>query len=391
MAGKQAISEIFEQAVNDYLQWMASSGYAPGTCNCHQNELIRFLDFVKHRRLEWNETFTLKILDAFKKDKPSSAGFAVKGLSSYLFRQNRVGRPIEQIKYLLPEIYEQYLLYHQRSQGVPYRRIKQIKRVLAAMNDYLKRHKIHLSALKIDQIDAFLAEFFTPFSPGTRKAYRSVIRKFLNYLYFERRIIKRNLAALVIGPPMFARAKPPSYLRPQEIKKLFDSARLSSPLDIRTYAMLHLAYTLGLRPDEICSITLDDISLSRGEISVEDRKTDAPVILPIPEKTVKAIAAYLVGVRPHTHHRTLFISLKAPLRPISATAISNHIKALMRKANLSSSAYWLRHTYAQNLLEAGASIYEIKEMLGHDSIESTRQYLHVHIKLMRKVLFDEEL
>jgi site-specific recombinase XerD len=136
---------------------------------------------------------------------------------------------------------------------------------------------------------------------------------------------------------------------------------------------------------------LDDISLSRGEISVEDRKTDAPVILPIPEKTVKAIAAYLVGVRPHTHHRTLFISLKAPLRPISATAISNHIKALMRKANLSSSAYWLRHTYAQNLLEAGASIYEIKEMLGHDSIESTRQYLHVHIKLMRKVLFDEEL
>jgi integrase/recombinase XerD len=63
----------------------------------------------------------------------------------------------------------------------------------------------------------------------------------------------------------------------------------------------------------------------------------------------------------------------------------------MRKVNPSSSAYWLRHTYAQNLLEAGVSIYEIKEMLGHDSIESTRKYLHIHIKLMREVLFDETI
>jgi site-specific recombinase XerD len=63
----------------------------------------------------------------------------------------------------------------------------------------------------------------------------------------------------------------------------------------------------------------------------------------------------------------------------------------MRQAAPCSSAYWLRHTYAQNLLEAGVSIYEIKEMLGHDSIESTKKYLHIHIKLMRKVLFDETI
>ena len=60
-----------------------------------------------------------------------------------------------------------------------------------------------------------------------------------------------------------------------------------------------------------------------------------------------------------------------------------------RPVQPSSTAYWLRHTYAQNLLEAGSSIFEIKEMLGHDKIESTKLYLHVHLKLMRKVLFDE--
>ena len=61
----------------------------------------------------------------------------------------------------------------------------------------------------------------------------------------------------------------------------------------------------------------------------------------------------------------------------------------MKKACLPSTAYWLRHTYAQNLLEAGCSIFEIKEMLGHDKIESTKNYLRIHIQLMRKVLFDE--
>ena len=63
----------------------------------------------------------------------------------------------------------------------------------------------------------------------------------------------------------------------------------------------------------------------------------------------------------------------------------------MRNNNLRASAYWLRHSYAQNLLEAGVSIYGIKEMMGHKNIESTRKYLSIHIKLMREVIIDEPL
>jgi integrase/recombinase XerD len=63
----------------------------------------------------------------------------------------------------------------------------------------------------------------------------------------------------------------------------------------------------------------------------------------------------------------------------------------MRKAGLpkEATAYWLRHTYAQHLLEAGVSVFEIKEMLGHDDIDATRRYLHIHIKLMRRVILGE--
>jgi len=109
----------------------------------------------------------------------------------------------------------------------------------------------------------------------------------------------------------------------------------------------------------------------------------------MPEHTVKAIAAYVIGARPQSEHRRVFLTRLPPFRPMSPNGVGRHITKAMRNSNLLSTAYWLRHTYAQNLLEAGCSIFEIKEMLGHDKIESTRLYLHVHIKLMRKVLFDE--
>ena len=380
-----------KQAVDDYLQWMISNGYSLESVENHRKTLKHFVSFANSRKIAWHDIFTLETLDDFQKGKSKSAAHAVRGLSRYLFRQNRIPMPIEMVEYRLPEIYAGYLAYYQRRRQVPNRRIKQAQRVFSAMHDYLKKHKIHLSGLKIDHIDDFLAEFFTPFSPATRKVYRSVIRGFLKYLYYERRIIKKDLAPLIVGAPIFSRAKPPSFLRPHEIKKLFAAARLSTPLDTRTNASLHLAYTMGLRPAEICSITLDDISLSSGQLRIRQRKTYNPAVLPMPEEAVKAIAAYLIGGRPKSRHRTLFLSFNAPFGPISTVVLNTHIKTLMRQVNLPSSVYWLRHTYAQNLLEAGASIYEIKEMMGHDSIESTQAYLQVDIKLMRKVLFDETL
>jgi len=188
---------------------------------------------------------------------------------------------------------------------------------------------------------------------------------------------------------MFAQAKPPTFLRADELKRLFDSIELSSQTGLRTYAMLQLAYTLGLRPIEICQITLDDISFRKAKLSINIRKCHNPLKLPLPEITIKAIAAYIIGARPQSAHRTLFLSLQPPYGSITPTTVNHHFKVHMQKVNPAATAYWLRHTYAQNLLQTGVSLYEIKELLGHDSIESTRKYLLIHIKLMREVLFDE--
>ncbi len=291
----------------------------------------------------------------------------------------------------LPAIYREYLFYKQKYQQAPYNSIMRHKRVLQAFARYLKQHQIKLRALQIQHIDEFCRKFFKDFSDNTRRIYRGCLRGFLRYLYNERRILKKDLAPLVIGATMFAQNKPPKFLRPDEVTSLFAGLKYATACDLRAAAMVHLAYLLGMRPCEISLLALDDIHFGKAEIRLRHRKNDCPTYLPLPEKMIKVIAAYLVGGRAKSEHRNLFLTLHPPHRPVNPNTVAFCIKRRMNTAGLSGTAYWLRHTYAQNLLQAGLSIYEVKEMLGHTSIESTRRYLHIHIKLMREVLFDEDL
>ena len=377
-----------KRAVDDYLLWMISSGYAEATIKNYEQILNHFVDFIACHKIGWDQIFSSANLHGFDQNTKTELA-AVRGLCRYLVKQKRINAPIDKQKYQLANIYEAYLHYYATARQVNNRRIKSIRRVLAALEDYLENKKIKLTVLTIEHLDAFFAEFNCGFSPATCKVYRSIIRGFLSYLYHQRQILKRDLAPLVVGAPMFAKAKPPTFLRSNELKSMFDSIDLCSQSGLRTYAMLQLAYTLGLRPIEICQITLDNISFRKAELNIDWRKCHNPLKLPLAEVAIKAIAAYLIGARPQSALRTLFLSLHPPYGRITPTTVHYYFKTTMHKINPAASVYWLRHTYAQNLLEAGVSLFEIKELLGHDSIESTRKYLLIHIKLMREVLFDE--
>ena len=348
-----------EQAIGNYLQWMTGQGYSPNTTESHGRELNQFLIFVNKRRFRWDEIFTLDTLKWFQKVRALKWAHGVRGLSRYLFEQGKIAEPIPPRKapVKLPDIYEQYLAYHKQSQQACARKIKAVKRVLAALNDYLETSKIRLCRLRIQHVDAFLAVFNDGFLPATCKTYRGYLRGFLKYLYHERQHILTDLAPLVVGRRLYAQAKPPQFLRPHEVERLFSSLKVSSATDIRTYAMVHLAYSLGLRPVEISRISLDDISFVKAELTLKHRKSNNPMTLPVPEHTIKAIAAYLIGARPNSKSRAVFLSFHPPHGPLGAGVLGRYITECMKEAGLSSTAYWLRHTYAQNLLETGSSIF----------------------------------
>jgi site-specific recombinase XerD len=382
-----------KRAIADYLYWMKSVNYSPANRHQHQVQLELFLDFVKSRRLHWQQLFTVKTREHFKKFNGLATTAAVNGLSRHLVAQGQIKTPLPHCARhrKLGGIYEDYLRYRQNAHQTDTHQLVGIRRVLSALCDYLNAQDITLQRLRIEQLDAFMAEFCKPFSQRTCGTYRYIVRGFLSYLHQQRGILKKDLAPLLIGAPQFAKAKPPKFLRPHEVQQLFESLSVASAKDLRTYVMVHMAYTLGLRPCEICRITLDDIAFKKAQLNVEDRKNKQPLTLPIPEKTLKAIVAYMIGGRPNSQDRHLILSFHAPYGPIAPGLVGRYIQEAMHTAGLSSTPYWLRHSYAQHLLSSGASIYEIKQMLGHRLIESSRKYLHIHTDLMREVILDEPL
>jgi integrase/recombinase XerD len=384
---------LLEHAIEDYLKWMSVNGYAQSTQANYKLTLLCFLAFIKPRRYLWNDVFTQDTLKLFSKIRGISCSHAINGLARYLFEKNEIAHTVLPPKssQSLPKIYEDYLLHYKQNRTVTDIAVKRIRRVLCAFDDYCQRNGIQLRSLKIEHVDTFCEEFFKGFKSSSCGVYRSYLRRFLNYLFHECRVLTKNLASMVVGRREYADCKPPRFLRPAEVQRLFDNLNTATTSGVRTYAMVHIAYTMGLRPIEISHICLDDISFGRQLLRLNLRKGNNPCELPIPEHTIKAVAAYIIGARPKSQCRQLFLTLHPPHRPLSANSVGHHITQAMKRCGLDASAYWMRHTYAQNLLEAGASVYEIKEMLGHDKIESSKCYLRVHTTLMRKVLFDETL
>jgi site-specific recombinase XerD len=382
------------KAIVDYLVWLNVTENPKRFRESYHHILVEFLIFALQKKIRWKDMFSLETVRIFGQHSADLADAVdvLTGLSDYLYEEGEIPEPLEvpNRQIILPETYERYLRYLQKGKVVSKPLVRSSRRVLASLNEYLEQQNIALKVLNIKHIDGFLAEFNKPFCNVTRGTYRSHIRNFLKYLH-DQKVTQTDIAHLLVGPRMFGDPKPPRFLRPEEVKKLFESISLDSPAKIRTYAMLFLSYSLGLRPIEIKRITLDDISFQRAALTISERKTKNPVVMNLPEKTLKAIALYVHKVRPESRYRDLFLSLDKPHRPVCSNTVSGQISNAMKSAGLSASAYWLRHTYAQRLLHIGYSIYDIKEMMGHQSIRSTQRYLHVNTEHMRKVLFNETL
>jgi len=389
---KETQCQGVEKAISDYLRWMISAGYKRATIYQYERILKHFARFIRTRKVAPDAVFTFHTLKAFEKEHGLClSSNAVKGLARYLYRENRIAAPITRLAQKLPDIYEHYLLDYQKTRQVGHNMLHWTRGVLSALNRYLQKEKVALSGLKIEHLDDFLKTYNAPYAATSRAHNRSCLRTFLRYLYHEKNILRKDLAALLTAAPLYAYSNPPRFLRSDEVKRLFSNLGFSTQKDLRANAMVYLSYSLGLRPKEISLIRLDDIFFCQGEIALPDRKNMNPIKLPLPEDTLKAICAYIIGARAQGETRALFLTLRAPYKTVSPASVSQEITACLHKAKIPQTAYSLRHSYAQGLLDNGRSIFEIKEMLGHDKIQTSRRYIKIHLQLMRKVLWDETL
>ncbi len=213
----------------------------------------------------------------------------------------------------------------------------------------------------------------------------SVIRNFLNFCQ-DNGLIETSPGAGVKSPKVPRRL--PQVLTPVQAGDLLSVIGNQKPLEVRDRALFELVYSSGLRCQEVLDLRLRDINLGSREVRVKGKGRKVRVI-PVGEVALEALESYLGEVRSRllkdpSLEDHVFVSRTG--RPLSSSDVQRRLARYLARAGapLGTSPHTLRHSFATHLLEGGADLRVIQEMLGHSSLRTTQVYTHVSAAHLRR-------
>ncbi len=282
-----------------------------------------------------------------------------------------------------------YKNYLRIERGLSENTISNYSRDITKLIRFLDQHHIDKSPISItkEEIQKFIYDVAKEVQPRSQARIISGLKGFFNYLIFED--YREDNPTDLIEPPKIGR-KLPDTLSEEEIDLLIATIDLGHPQGERNRAMLECLYACGLRVSELISLQLSDLYFEEGFISVTG-KGDKQRFVPISTHTQKYINLYRNEVRIHTapkpeYSNTLFLNRRG--RQLTRAMVFTIIKDLAVKAGIQKtiSPHTFRHSFATHLLQNGADLRSIQQMLGHESITTTEIYMHVDRSQLSEVL-----
>ena len=237
-----------------------------------------------------------------------------------------------------------------------------------------------LISLKKEDIKDFLDNVEA--TARTKAHYLTVFNSFYKYLVFMDKI-KSNPCDGIKAPKL--EKKLPTYLTNEEIAKLFN-IRLTKPVDYRNKAILEVMYATGARISEVINLELNQIDFEECIIRVVG-KGKKERIIPLDDVAIEALDNYINNYRPFLikNETCNYVFLNKNGEKISRQMIFKMLKNLANKAGITKeiSPHTLRHSFASNLLNNGADLRVIQELLGHENLETTETYSHLQNKKIK--------
>lgn len=254
------------------------------------------------------------------------------------------------------------------------------KLMLRIVREFL-RQRFHarpvvITAINSEDVRHFFARITERYhSPASSGAVVSALRG-----YFRFRAVGGDpvggLSSVLSYPANWQHASLPKTLADEEIERLLTSLEWPGPSMRRSAAIVRCAVDLGLRSGEIAALGLDDIDWRAGTLTLRKTKSRREQVLPLPQATGQAIAAYLQYERPKAVHRAIFVRRIAPREElVGADLVRKTIRQAYQRAGLPyTRAHLLRHTIARRLLDGGSSLKEVADVLRHRSLNTTLTY-----------------
>ncbi|MCX6929648.1 MAG: tyrosine-type recombinase/integrase [Verrucomicrobia bacterium] len=224
------------------------------------------------------------------------------------------------------------------------------------------------------------------YRPGQLQSLASALRSFCRFLCGTGRHA-RDLSAALPSISGHHREDLPIYLSRAQLKQLLEVFDRRTLLGKRDYALALCLARLGLRAGEAARLSLDDLDWRNGRVRLTAPKSRRERHLPLPNEVGQALAACLQRARPNGATRTLFCRVRGQ-RPLRSGWLSERVGAAMARAGLGGPgkrAHLLRRTFATQLVQQGASLKAVADLLGHASLSTTQVYAKVNLPMLRAV------
>lgn len=210
------------------------------------------------------------------------------------------------------------------------------------------------------------------------------IKAFYHFL-FKEKIVEQDISEVLKAPKI--EKKVPEILSMEEVVRLLEQPGGESPKEIRDKAMLELLYATGIRVTELISLCLSDVNLSMGFLLCREAGKERMILFGVQAK--EALMTYLDRARgimlADVNSDILFVNCSG--QPMSRQGFWKLIKSYAKKAGITAdiTPHTLRHSFAAHLVENGADLKSVQEMLGHSDISTTQIYAHMNHNHIREV------
>lgn len=256
---------------------------------------------------------------------------------------------------------------------------------------YLFEKGIKLNRLLPAHVDSFIMDRAERFHWRRITLIQRVngLRVFLEYCS-DNGICPKNVAQSVITPKMYPEEDVPSYLPWDSLKALLqERGKHTNARDIRDHAVLLIFATYGIRSGELARLKLDDIDWRRETITITRTKNRRMQVFPLNKTVGDSIIEYLRKARPQgLPHRTVFLSLTSPIRPMTPSSLYGVVSARINAMKASvkhKGPHCLRHSCATHLVNSGLSFKEVSDLLGHKQMDSTYTYAKIDFASLKSV------
>ncbi len=300
----------------------------------------------------------------------------------YLRSEGIVAPPVREVG--TPEPVTGFCRWLRQQRGVADTTLHQYRRVAVAI---VKRMGDDPARYHADALRAAMRAMTGGHGVSTARFVAKVARALLRYLAMEGRC-RPGLDAAIEPVASWSLASLPRYVSAETIERIIDACDPAQPCGVRDRAILVLLARLGLRGSDIVRMRLDDIDWEQARIRVTG-KARREVSLPLPQEVGDALLAYLHVRRSGVRYDQVFLTSRAPWKPLAASScVSAIARCAIQRAGVSApthGAHLLRHSVATAMLREGISLQSIGVVLRHRSIETTAYYAKVDVELLRSV------